>query len=134
VAAITIVTALWHLRVMPEGAKAENAPKSVAEAAFILKDSFITFFQKRDVWLMVFAFVFRLSIGLLEKIGPSSWSIRWPRRARPVDEMLGLIYGTYGLIAVLVGSLLGGSLSRAACRKPCSRCAARSTSPTSPSC
>jgi PAT family beta-lactamase induction signal transducer AmpG len=27
VAAITIVTALWHLRVMPEGAKAENAPR-----------------------------------------------------------------------------------------------------------
>ena len=110
VAAITIVTALWHLRVMPDGAKAENAPTSVAEAAFILKDSFVTFFQKRDVWLMVgFAFVFRLSIGLLEKIGPFFMVDPVAQGGLGLsNEMLGLIYGTYGLIAVLLGSLLGG--------------------------
>jgi len=110
VAGITILTALWHMRVMPEGAKAENAPKSVADAAFILKDSFITFFQKRDVWLMVgFAFVFRLSIGLLEKIGPFFMVDPVTQGGLGLsNEMLGLIYGTYGLIAVLLGSLLGG--------------------------
>ena len=32
--------------------------------------------------------------------------------------MLGLVYGTYGLIAVLVGSLLGGILSRAGVASP----------------
>jgi PAT family beta-lactamase induction signal transducer AmpG len=110
VAGITILTALWHMRVMPDGAKAENAPKSVAEASFILKDSFITFFQKRDVWLMVgFAFVFRLSIGLLEKIGPFFMVDPVAKGGLGLsNEMLGLIYGTYGLIAVLLGSLLGG--------------------------
>jgi PAT family beta-lactamase induction signal transducer AmpG len=110
VAGITLLTAIWHLRVMPDGAKAENAPKSVAEAAFILKDSFATFFQKRDVWLMVgFAFVFRLSIGLLEKIGPFFMVDPVAQGGLGLsNEMLGLIYGTYGLIAVLVGSLLGG--------------------------
>jgi len=110
VAAIIIVCALWHMRVMPEGAKAENAPKSVNEAAFILKDSFVTFFQKRDVWLMVgFAFVFRLSIGLLEKIGPFFMVDPVAKGGLGLsNEMLGLIYGTYGLIAVLLGSLLGG--------------------------
>ncbi|MFS2006241.1 MFS transporter [Duganella sp. CT11-25] len=110
VAAITIVTALWHMRVMPDGAKAENAPTSVGEAAFILKDSFVTFFQKRDVWLMVaFAFVFRLSIGLLEKIGPFFMVDPVAQGGLGLsNEMLGLIYGTYGLIAVLLGSLLGG--------------------------
>ncbi|SEO38994.1 MFS transporter, PAT family, beta-lactamase induction signal transducer AmpG [Duganella sp. CF517] len=109
-AAITVVTALWHLRVMPDGAKAENAPKSVADAAFILRDSFVTFFQKRDVWLMVgFAFVFRLSIGLLEKIGPFFMVDPIAKGGLGLsNEMLGLIYGTYGLIAVLLGSLLGG--------------------------
>jgi PAT family beta-lactamase induction signal transducer AmpG len=98
------------MRVMPDGAKAENAPKSAAEAAFILKDSFVTFFQKRDVWLMVgFAFVFRLSIGLLEKIGPFFMVDPVAQGGLGLsNEMLGLIYGTYGLIAVLVGSLLGG--------------------------
>ncbi|WP_217431336.1 MFS transporter [Duganella vulcania] len=110
VAAITIVAALWHMRVMPDGAKAENAPASVADAAFILKDSFVTFFQKRDVWLMVlFAFLFRLSIGLLEKIGPFFMVDPVAQGGLGLsNEMLGLIYGTYGLIAVLLGSLLGG--------------------------
>lgn len=109
-AAVTIVTAVWHLRVMPDGAKAENAPRSVAEAAFILRDSFVTFFQKRDVWLMVgFAFVFRLSIGLLEKIGPFFMVDPVAKGGLGLsNEMLGLVYGTYGLLAVLLGSLLGG--------------------------
>src|SRR5471032_1056944 len=35
VAAITLVMALWHLRVMPDGARADNAPASVADALFI---------------------------------------------------------------------------------------------------
>lgn len=110
VAGITVLMALWHTRVMPDGARAENAPASVAEAAFILKDSFITFFQKRDVWLMVsFAFLFRLSIGLLEKIGPFFMVDPVAQGGLGLsNEMLGLIYGTYGLIAVLLGSLLGG--------------------------
>lgn len=109
-AALTIVTALWHMRVMPDGAKADNAPKSVADAAFILRDSFVTFFQKRDVWMMVgFAFLFRLSIGLLEKIGPFFMVDPLAKGGLGLsNEMLGLIYGTYGLIAVLLGSLLGG--------------------------
>jgi PAT family beta-lactamase induction signal transducer AmpG len=110
VAGITVLMALWHARVMPDGAKVENAPASVSEAAFILKDSFITFFQKRDVWLMVsFAFLFRLSIGLLEKIGPFFMVDPVAQGGLGLsNEMLGLIYGTYGLIAVLLGSLLGG--------------------------
>lgn len=110
VAAIIVVAALWHARVMPDGAKAENAPTSVAQAAFLLKDSFVTFFQKRDVWLMIgFAFLFRLSIGLLEKIGPFFMVDPVAQGGLGLsNEMLGLIYGTYGLIAVLVGSLLGG--------------------------
>ncbi|MGV7210843.1 MFS transporter [Oxalobacteraceae bacterium A2-2] len=109
-AGVTIVMALWHLRVMPDGAKAENAPASAAEAAYILKDSFVTFFQKRGVWTMVaFAFLFRLSIGLLEKIGPFFMVDPVKQGGLGLsNEMLGLIYGTYGLAAVLLGSLLGG--------------------------
>nr|WP_229474576.1 MFS transporter [Pseudoduganella lurida] len=110
VAGITLLMALWHLRTMPEGAKAANAPQSIDEAKAILKDSFITFFQKRDVWLMIgFAFLFRLSIGLLEKIGP--FFMVDPKVEGGLglsNELLGIVYGTYGLAAVLLGSLLGG--------------------------
>jgi PAT family beta-lactamase induction signal transducer AmpG len=110
VAAITLLMALWHARLMPDGARAENTPTSVRGAWEILRDSFVTFFQKRGVWRMVaFAFLFRLSIGLLEKIGPFFMVDPAAKGGLGLsNELLGIIYGTYGLAAVLLGSLLGG--------------------------
>ncbi len=110
VAVLTVIMAAWHARVMPDGARAASTPSNVADAGRILRDSFITFFQKRDVWRMIaFAFLFRLSIGFLEKIGPFFMVDSASQGGLGLsNEMLGLIYGTYGLVAVLVGSLLGG--------------------------
>ena len=70
----------------------------------------MTFFQKRNVWTMIaFAFLFRLSIGFLEKIGPFFMVDPVSQGGLGLsNELLGIIYGTYGLIAVLIGSLLGG--------------------------
>ncbi|WP_295748525.1 MFS transporter [Undibacterium sp.] len=110
VAAVTVLMAFWHMRVMPDGAKAENTPTSASAVWYIMSDSFKTFFQKRDVWLMIaFAFLFRLSIGFLEKIGPFFMVDPVAKGGLGLsNELLGIIYGTYGLIAVLAGSLLGG--------------------------
>ena len=110
VAGITLVMTVWHWRVMPEGSRAEDAPASLDAAWFVLKDAFVTFFQKRDVWLMIgFAFLFRLSIGLLEKIGPFFMVDPVAKGGLGLsNELLGIVYGTYGLAAVLLGSLLGG--------------------------
>jgi PAT family beta-lactamase induction signal transducer AmpG len=110
VAGITLAMAAWHWKNMPDGARAENAPTSVGAAGRILWDSFVTFFQKRDVWIMVaFAFLFRLSIGLLEKIGPFFMVDPVAKGGLGLsNELLGIVYGTYGLAAVLGGSLLGG--------------------------
>ncbi len=107
---VTIVFSAWHMRVMPDGEKAKNAPTSIRGAWTILQDSFATFFQKRDVWIMIaFAFLFRLSIGFLEKIGPFFMVDPVSQGGLGLsNQLLGIIYGTYGLIAVLVGSLLGG--------------------------
>jgi len=110
VAGVTLLMCLWHVRVMPPGARAENTPGSMSDAWHILADSFVTFFQKRGVWKMVaFAFLFRLSIGFLEKIGPFFMVDPAAKGGLGLsNEMLGTVYGTYGLIAVLAGSLLGG--------------------------
>jgi PAT family beta-lactamase induction signal transducer AmpG len=110
VGGITILMALWHTRVMPDGARVENAPRTPSEAGRILWDSFVTFFQKKDVWKMIaFAFLYRTSVGLLDKIGPL-FMVDSPANGGlgMSNEQLGLVYGTYGLVAVLVGSLLGG--------------------------
>lgn len=110
VAAITVLMALWHARVMPEGARAADTPASPRAAGHILRDAFVTFFQKRDVWKMVaFAFFFRISVGLLDKIGPFFMVDAAARGGLGMsNEALGIVYGTYGLAAVLAGSLLGG--------------------------
>jgi len=110
VGGVTVLMALWHARVMPEGARAENTPTSLRGAGGILWDSFVTFFQKRDVWKMIaFAFLFRTSIGLLEKIGPFFMVDAAAKGGLGMsNEQLGIVYGTYGLAAVLLGSLLGG--------------------------
>jgi MFS transporter, PAT family, beta-lactamase induction signal transducer AmpG len=110
VAVLTLVMMAWHVRVMPDGARAPDTPSSPAEARRILLDAFRTLFAKRDVWLMIaFAFLFRLSVGFLEKIGPFFMVDPVAKGGLGLsNEQLGIIYGTYGLAAVLLGSLLGG--------------------------
>jgi PAT family beta-lactamase induction signal transducer AmpG len=107
---LTLVMAAWHARFMPDGARAENTPSTMAEAGRILLDAFVTLFQKRGIWRMIaFAFLFRLSVGFLEKIGPFFMVDPIAKGGLGLDnELLGIIYGTYGLAAVLLGSLLGG--------------------------
>jgi PAT family beta-lactamase induction signal transducer AmpG len=59
--------------------------------------------------MVAFAFLFRLGIGLLEKIGPFFMVDAHAKGGLGLpNELLGIIYGTYGLAAVLLGSLLGG--------------------------
>jgi PAT family beta-lactamase induction signal transducer AmpG len=110
VAAITLLMAVWHARVMPDGAHAANTPAGAGGAGHLLCDAFVTFFNKRGVWRMVaFALLFRLSIGLLEKIGPFFMVDSAQKGGLGLsNELLGIVYGTYGLAAVLLGSLLGG--------------------------
>ena len=110
VAGLTLLMAAWHARAMPDGARAENTPASVADGGRILADAFVTLFQKRGVWRMIaFAFLFRLSIGFLEKIGPFFMVDPAAKGGLGLsNELLGIIYGTWGLAAVLLGSLLGG--------------------------
>ncbi len=109
-AAVTLVMMAWHARVMPDGARAPDTPTSAGQACHILLDAFRTFFAKPGVWTMVaFAFLFRLSVGFLEKIGPFFMVDPVAKGGLGLaNEQLGLIYGTYGLAAVLLGSLLGG--------------------------
>jgi PAT family beta-lactamase induction signal transducer AmpG len=110
VAAVTLVMAAWHARVMPQGARAENTPTSLKAAGGVLWDALITFFQKKDVWKMVaFAFLYRTSVGLLES--PIKFFMVDPVAKGGLglnNETVGVVYGTCGLLAVLAGSLLGG--------------------------
>jgi PAT family beta-lactamase induction signal transducer AmpG len=110
VGVMTLAMAAWHSIVMPDGAHASNTRTSLRDASHILGDAFVTFFQKRGIWTMVaFALFFRSSVGLLEKIGPFFMVDPVAKGGLGLsNELLGVIYGAYGLSAFLFGSLLGG--------------------------
>jgi len=109
--AIMLAMAAWHWKVMPEGARAENTPKTPAEAISTLMDAFVTFFQKRGIWIMIgFALLFRVSFGFLN--APSMLFMKDAVANGGLsltNQQFGIIYGTFGLIALLIGSLVGGA-------------------------
>ncbi len=107
---VMLLMAAWHLKYMPDGSRSENAPANVKQAGAVLLDAFVTFFQKKDIWLMIaFAFLFRLSYGFL--LAPSMLFMKdTPENGGLAlsNQEFGLIYSVFGLIAMIIGSLIGG--------------------------
>lgn len=105
-----LLMSLWHLKVMPDGSKAENPPRNAQEAAATLMDAFVTFFTKKGIWLMIgFAFLYRLSYGFLNAITPLFLKDSVANGGLAMtNQDIGVVYGTYGIAANVIGSILGG--------------------------
>lgn len=105
IAVMLLVLAGYHRVLMPPG-----APSDEAQAGFL--DAFRSLLRKPEVGMMLaFAFLYRLSQGLLDKIGPLFMIEAREAGGLGLSQALfGDINGTYGTIGFLVGSLLGGFL------------------------
>lgn len=103
---------LWHLRVLPPGAPSTVKADSVRAAYGALRDSWVTFFAKPHIWMMLAViFFYRFGEGFIEKFGPLF--LLDPRSAGGLgldNESLGFINGTAGTIAFIAGAFLGGFL------------------------
>jgi PAT family beta-lactamase induction signal transducer AmpG len=110
IAGLMAALAIYHVRMLPPGAKAPDAPKSVTDGLRTFALAFTTFFKKKDILLMVlFAFFFRFGYGFLEKMGPLFMiDSRANGGLGLSNEALGDINGTFGTGAFMVGSILGG--------------------------
>jgi PAT family beta-lactamase induction signal transducer AmpG len=120
IASFMVLAGFYHARLLPPGAKALDAPKSFGDAMGTFAHAFATFFQKKDVWLMIaFAFFYRFGFGLIDKMGPLFMIDKRTSGGLGLDnQMLGFINGTFGTGAFIVGSLVGGwFVSRAGLRK-----------------
>ncbi len=97
--------ALYHLFVLPKNV--ENS-KEIKETNFFRP--FITFFKKPDIWfIMAFLLLYRLSEAQLSKISPLFLLDSLEHGGLALSQSdLGLINGTFGLIALIVGGILGG--------------------------
>ena len=101
---------LWHLRTLPPGEPSALQGQGVRAAMPALRESWVTFFQKPQIWMMLAViFFYRFGEGFIEKFGPLF--LLDPRSAGGLgldNQSLGFINGTAGTLAFIAGAFLGG--------------------------
>ena len=101
---------LWHLRALPEGEISSIKGQGLGASFIALRDSWISFFQKPSIWLMLaVVFFYRFGEGFIEKLGPIF--LLETRAAGGLElgnEVLGYINGTVGTVCFIGGAFLGG--------------------------
>ena len=121
-AAMLALFALWHAFALPRPSEDHSAGEvnSAADVAKGFGEAFASFFRKKGVWLAIaFLLLYRL---------PEAFSVKmlFPFFRDPVPDgglgfttdMYGVVYGTFGVIALLAGGILGGlAAARSGLRK-----------------
>lgn len=103
----------WHLRVLPTGEISPMQGHGFDAAFRSLRESWVSFFQKPQIWLMiVVVFFYRFGEGFIEKLGPI---FLLDQRAAGglglTNQVQGVINGSVGTIAFITGAFLGGFLA-----------------------
>lgn len=110
VAASLILLAIYHHFFLATGSKNEESPDNFRSAMVSLWEVFKDFFLKKYIWLyIVFIVCYRLTEGFAIKMIPLF--LKAPVDAGGLgmsNESIGLIYGTFGTVAFILGSILGG--------------------------
>lgn len=106
-AALFALVALWHKFILPT--PNNDSKKSIQKFG----DLFYTFFTKKGIWLsLAFILLYRLGESQLAKIAsPFLLDSRSVGGLGVSTSMVGVLYGTVGVIALLVGGILGGVLA-----------------------
>jgi Major Facilitator Superfamily. len=111
-AAILAVFSVWHLFALPMPSDDTNAG-DVRSAKDVLREfggAFASFFKKKGVWLAIaFMLLYRLPEALSVKILFPFF--RDPAEAGGLGfstDLYGIVYGTFGVVALLAGGILGG--------------------------
>ncbi|MCU4177043.1 MFS transporter [Carboxylicivirga sp. N1Y90] len=107
--AVMFLLGLYHIKMLPSGGKAEEV-QSLKEGFQTLKDVIRTFFQKKFIlWYIVFIILYRFAEGFAIKIAPLFFKAAVADGGLGMSTSeIGLVYGTFGAAAFVVGSLLGG--------------------------
>ena len=111
-AAVLACVAIYHLFFLPKAAEDEDkrGVKSSGSVMAEFVESFKSFFLKKGVWWAIaFLLLFRLpealSLNLLYPFFKDGAEVGGLGAG---TEMYGLVYGTFGVVALLLGGILGG--------------------------
>jgi len=113
IAVMLLLAFAWHWFKLPPGARAPEAPTNVKEALATTLDTWVSFFQKPRIWMMIaVVFFYRFGEGFIEKIGPLFLLDQRSIGGLGLTNMaLGNINGTFGTVAYISGTLLGGVMA-----------------------
>ncbi|MDO5663725.1 MAG: MFS transporter [Bacteroidia bacterium] len=108
-AVIMICVALYHWKMLPT----RDAPQKTGafkEKSAELWEVFISFFRKKYIWFyLIFIFLYRFAEGLAMKIAPLFLKDSIEKGGIGLNnEQYGLVYGTFGAIAFIIGSISAG--------------------------
>ena len=106
---LLVLLGIYHSRELPSGGSAA-AGHSLREGLRSLKEVIAAFFTKKHIWYYIAFIVFyRFAEGLVIKIVPLFLNAPLDNQGFGLTEQqIGLYYGTFGVIAFVVGSILGG--------------------------
>lgn len=110
VASGMILLSFWHNRVLPTGGASASRINSIREGWSSFESVFITFFKKRHiVYFTIFIILYRLAEGLAIKILPLFLKAPVEKGGLALEvSQIGLINGTFGTLAFILGSILAG--------------------------
>jgi MFS transporter, PAT family, beta-lactamase induction signal transducer AmpG len=113
VAVIMAAMALWHLKFLPPGDVAQGAKASLKAAFSTMGEAWVSFFKKPHIAMMLsVVFFYRFGEGFIEKMGPLFlMDKRSVGGLGMLNSTLGHINGTFGTVAYIGGTLLGGLLA-----------------------
>ena len=109
-AAIMACMGLYHIKVLPSGGAKATTKQTASSAAKTLWEVLRSFFEKRNVvWYISFIILYRFAEGFAMKIVPLFLKAPVASGGLGLDvKDIGLIYGTYGAAAFILGSVLAG--------------------------
>jgi len=107
--AIMILLSIWHVRFLPIGGASAHVT-GLSETMRTFWDVVKTFFQKKNIWWgITFIILYRFAEGQAIKIVPLFF--RATREAGGLGlttSEIGIVYGTFGAAAFILGSILAG--------------------------
>ncbi|RPH31938.1 MAG: MFS transporter [Bacteroidales bacterium] len=106
---VLITAAIYHLKYLPSGGSA-NQVHSMKDGMATLWDVIKTFFQKKNIiWFILFIIFYRFAEGHAIKIAPLFFkATREQGGLGLTTSQIGIVYGIFGAIAFVLGSILAG--------------------------
>jgi PAT family beta-lactamase induction signal transducer AmpG len=106
---ILVALSVYHGRVLPSGGAARHSG-SLRQIAATFRDVLVSFFRKPNIyWLLLFILLYRAGEGQVVTIGPLFLVDKRSVGGLGLSmDQFGTIYGTFGTLAFLAGTVLGG--------------------------